>query len=76
MKKIILSAAMIFALSVSFGAMAQDNKKAQEKTKTECCQQKKDNTSCCKKDEKKDKASCCTEKAAEKADKKATPEKK
>lgn len=52
MKKIILSAAVMFALSASVGAMAQENKTAQkqEKAQKECCDKKAgDKKECCSK---------------------------
>ncbi|HBG42195.1 MAG TPA: hypothetical protein DEF88_11035 [Porphyromonadaceae bacterium] len=67
MRKWILSTAVIFALSLSANAVAQDNQKAQAKSTTECCQKDKnksgDKKSCCSKDKKSDKK-CCSDKKA------------
>ena len=65
MKKLIVSTAMMFVLSLTVGVMAQDAKttKKADKEKTECCSEKKD-----KKADKK--AGCCADKKADKADKK------
>lgn len=66
MKKVIVSAAMAFALMTSVSLMAQDNKKTDgdTKAKTEtCCQKdaaKKDKKECCKKDG--EKKACCSKK--------------
>ena len=78
MKKLILSAAIVFALSASAGVMAQDKKTTQEKTKTECTQSK-DKKACTEKKactDKKDKACCDTKKDATKKDAKTTTTKK
>ena len=65
MKKLIVSTAMMFVLSLTVGVMAQDAKttKKADKEKTECCSEKKD-----KKEDKKE--GCCADKKADKADKK------
>lgn len=75
MKKLILSAAVLFALSVSTGAIAQEKKQDKSKTKTECCtadkscgDKDKKSSECCP-DGKKDKA-CCDKKTASKDKKK------
>lgn len=65
MKKLILSAAIMFALSASAGIMAQENKTAQkkEKAKTECCTKKEgDKKEACTKKEGEKKA-CCSKKS-------------
>lgn len=74
MKKLIVSVALLFALSVSVGTMAQDKKTNQDKSKTECCQESKDKKECCKEGDKKDKA-CCDKKETDKKDKKKTTKK-
>lgn len=57
MKKLILSTAILFALSASVGVMAQDSK-APAKEKKECCKKTADKKdSCCKKSDKKE--GCC-----------------
>lgn len=58
MKKLIVSMAMLFTLSLSLSVMAQDAQTPQKKvTKKECC----DKT-------KKEKKGCCTDKAEKKSD--------
>lgn len=66
MKKLIVSVAMMFALSASFGVMAQDAKtdKTKEKAKTECSKDKKDKKEGCCKDKKDGKA--CDKKECDK----------
>ena len=79
MKKLIVSTAMLFALSFTAGMMAQDAKTTKEagKAKTECCTKKNDKKEgCCSdKSDKKagEKKSCCSDKKA--ADKKTTNKK-
>jgi hypothetical protein len=75
MKKLILSVAVIFAMS-TFGAFAQDTKKEKKegaKTEQSCCKKDakatdKDKKTCC--DAKGDKKECCQQKEAKK---KGTP---
>ena len=74
MKKLILSAAVIFALSASTGLSAQDQKKDTSKAKTECCSKKKEcgeKKSCCSKEKAKEcKSSCNSKETPKKEDKK------
>lgn len=74
MKKIILSATLVFALSSFAGVMAQDNKSTQKdsKNKTECCQQKcnKDGKTCC--DKSKGTKDCCTKSSTDTKDQKSS----
>ncbi|MDR1516698.1 MAG: hypothetical protein LBS52_01135 [Dysgonamonadaceae bacterium] len=83
MKKLIVSTAMLFALSFTAGVMAQDVKPNKDagKAKTECCSKKDKKEGCCAdKAEKKDgeKKSCCSEKkvAEKKSGEKKSGEKK
>lgn len=48
MKKIVLSMAVLFALSFSMGAVAQDKKTDKKTEKTECQKQKKSDQCCSK----------------------------
>lgn len=74
MKKIILSATLVFVLSSFAGVMAQDNKTTQKesKNKTECCQQKgnKDGKTCC--DKSKGTKDCCAKNSTDKKNQKST----
>ena len=76
MKRLILSAAVLFALTVSAGNISKDKKKEKAEVKTECCTAKEDKTdkACCTAEkDAKDKA-CCDNKEAAKKEKK-TPQK-
>lgn len=78
MKKLILSTAMLFALSFTAGVMAQDAKPAKQtdKAKTECCKENKDKKEkkegCCKEGKDAQKGCCGDKKSVDKskADKK------
>ena len=58
MKKLILSAAMLFALSTSASVMAQTPATPKKVTKTECCSKDKKGSCDCKGDKKDNKKTC------------------
>jgi hypothetical protein len=76
MKKLILSVAVMFAMS-SFSVFAQDAKPAKkESTKTEQCCKKDAKKDCCKKDAKAADKACCKKDGEKKTSTKADAKKK